>query len=89
MKKMEKYTDCCCVDVHAGGSFLKITRFVVFEKNSIFLSVDVALRATWILKNHSFCIYLKYSVAKHLDVRGFEDLEYARTLSFEKCCRMH
>ena len=54
------------------------------------LFVDVALRAASILKISVF-LYLIYvfQVTKHLYLVGFEPQEYSRTLSFEKCCRMH
>ena len=83
---------CCCVDVHAGGSFLKQTRFVIFFGGGkpIFLFVDVALRAASILKNDVCCIFSNFLyVAKLVYLLGFEPREYAKSVSFETCCRMH
>ena len=55
-----------------------------------FFAVDVALRAASILKNHMFVYLLNaLHVAEHLYLLRFEHQEYARTLSFGKCCRMH
>ena len=59
-------------------------------KNNDCPFVDVALRAASILKNHVF-LYLMYvlQVSELLYLAGFEHQEYARTLNFEKCYRMH
>ena len=55
-----------------------------------FLFVDVALRAASTLKNLTFFDLLNVlEVSKHNYLVGFEHQEYARTLSFEKICRMH
>ena len=61
-----------------------------FWKLTITLFVDVALRAASILKNH-IVLYLLYvlQVARYYYLVGFEPQEYARSVSFETCCRMH
>ena len=48
----------------------------------ILFLVDVALRAASIWQNQNFLYFLDHLV-------GFEHQEYARTLSFGDCCRMH
>ena len=54
------------------------------------LFVDVALRAASTLKKHVFlCLIHVPEVSKLLYLNGFEHQEYARTLSFEKCRRLH
>ena len=60
-------------------------------ENNDFPFVAVALRAASILKNRVFCIYCispKVQNAEHLYSAGFEPQEHARTVSFEKWCRM-
>ena len=70
------------VCVALPGAFFSNMRLVVF--------VCVALRAASILKNRVFlCLINVIEVAKHLYLGGFEHRECLRTLSFEKCCRMH
>ena len=52
--------------------------------------VDVALRAASILKNSDFIFLFNFlHVAKLIYLLGFEPREYARSVNFEKCCRMH
>ena len=59
-------------------------------KNHDFPLFDVALRAASILKNHALLYSFNIlNVAKRFYLAGFEHREYVRTLSFEKCCRMH
>ena len=42
------------------------------------------------LKNHVFLyLYIFLHIAKLPNLLGFEHLEYASLLCFEKCCRMH
>ena len=61
-----------------------------FWKITIVLFVDVALRAASILENLIFLYLLSVlEVSKPCYLVGFEHREYARTLSFEKICRMH
>ena len=61
-----------------------------FWKIIIVLFVDVALRAASILENLIFLYLLSVlEVSKPCYLVGFEHQEYARTLSFEKICRMH
>ena len=63
---------------------------VKIVKNAGNLFVDVALRAASIQKKISFLYLLNFlQVAKLGYLLGFELWEYARQLSFEKCCRMH
>ena len=40
-------------------------------------------------KSHFLYLFNILQVAKHMYLVGFEHQEYARTLSFEKICRMH
>ena len=61
-----------------------------FWKITIFLFVDVALRAASILKNHDFLyLLIVLHIAKQPYLLWFEHQECLRTLSFEKCCRLH
>ena len=54
------------------------------------LFADVALPAASILKNRDFLDLFNFlHVANLLYLLGFEPREYARSESFEKCCRMH
>ena len=67
---------------------LKIS-VLILEKNTISLFVDVALLAASILKNHDLLSLFNFlHVAKLLCLLGFEPREYARSVSFEECCRM-
>ena len=62
-------------------------RFVV---RLLVVFVDVALLAASILKNLIFLYFLYVmQVAKHLYLARFEHRECLRTLSLEKCCKMH
>ena len=75
-----------CVALRAAffekNYFFENTRLVVF--------VCVALRAASILKNRVFLYLINVlKVTKHVYLDGFEHRECLRTLSFEKCCRMH
>ena len=54
----------------------------------IFLFVDVALRAASTLEKPFFVLFNILQVAKHLYLVGLKHQEYAKTLSFEKYCRM-
>ena len=60
-------------------------------ENNDFRFVIVALRAASILKNRLFLYLFNFllQVAKLGYLLRFEPREYARQLSFEKCCRMH
>ena len=70
-----------CLCCPAGGFFWNIT---------ISNFVCVALRAASILKKSCFVVFNKVSShCKLPNLLGFDPREYARTLSFEKCCRMH
>ena len=84
-----------CVALRAAF-FLKFTishfvcvalRAAFFLKLTISHFVCVALRAAFFLKNRVFCYLLH--IAKQPNLLGFEPRDYARTLSFEKWCRMH
>ena len=60
------------------------------SKITMSLFVDVALRAASILKNHDLLYLFNFlHVAKLFYLLGFERREYARSVSFEKCYRMH
>ena len=70
-----------------GALFLHKTRFFVVWKNTIFLFVDVALRAASILENEDF-LYLS-NFLQVANLLGFERWDYAGSVGFEKCSRMH
>ena len=77
-----KHTMSLCVDV--------ALRAASILENNDFPFVNVALRAASILKNHVFLYLFDFlQVAKLANLFRFEPREYARQLSFEKCCRMH
>ena len=61
-----------------------------FENKSLVVFVCVALRAASILKNRVFLYLINVlELTKQPFLGGFEHRECLRTLSFEKCCRMH
>ena len=65
-----------------GSGDLRKSRFLFF--------VDVALRRASILENRVFLYSFNLMcIPKHYYLPGIEHWEYARTLSFEKCFRMH
>ena len=71
-------------------SSVRISNFFFCRQFMIFYFYSVALRAASILKNLNFLyLFNVLKVAKDLYLGGFEHREYVRTLSFEKCCRMH
>ena len=61
-----------------------------FWKITILFFVGIAPRAASILENRQFLYVINVlHLWKHSYLLGFEYQEYARTLSSEKCCRMH
>ena len=59
-------------------------------QNHDFLFADVALRPASILKIPDVFAFLIFPhVAQLLYLAGFEPWEYARTISFEKVCKVH
>ena len=76
----------CGISLFVGAA-LRATSIL---KNLDFLFVDVAVRAASILKNSVFLFSFTFlCIAKLLHLVGFEPRQYARSVSFEKYCRMH